>query len=171
MGKRGPQGTIAGSSKREKVDEALAAGKTDAAIARRYGFSVSAVDRYRKAWLAAQPKGEALKVKEPKPLAADAPPQEQAKWHCDRIEARMVAAEKAAHPDEKQIAALYGQYTRALQHHAKVSGALDITEAQILRCAPWKRVQLILMRAVEKDFPLAAKAIHKALDDVCEGRI
>lgn len=82
----------------------------------------------------------------------------------------MKAAERAPVPNEKEIATLYGQYTNAMRHHAKVSGALDLTEAQVLRSAPWARIRAVSVKALEKDHPKAMKALFDALDALAEGR-
>ncbi len=111
----------------------------------------------------------ALEVAEPKPLPAGASAQDQAVWHMSRIEERMKAAEKADPPNEKEIATLYGQYTNAMRHHAKVSGALDITEAQIVRSAPFVKVRAVIERALEKH-PAAYKAVAEAIAGAIEGR-
>ncbi len=90
-------------------------------------------------------------------------------WHMKRIEERMKAAEAASPPNEKAIAALYGQYTNAMRHHAKVSGALDITEAQVVRSQPFTRVMGIVLAALEKH-PAALKLVGSAVQSFVEGK-
>ncbi len=109
-------------------------------------------------------------VEVPKPPEG-ATAQELAKWHCDRIDARVKAAE--AHGSgisEKELTGLYGMYTRACQHRDKLSGAMSITESQIVRSAPWARLMSIAVDSLEKDHPRALKALSDAVSAFAEGK-
>ncbi len=112
---------------------------------------------------------KALVVPPAEPLPEGATAQAQAEWHCERIKKRLEAAEKANPPSEKEIATLYGQYTNALRHHAKVSGALDITEAAIVRSAPFVKIRAVIDRALAAH-PEAYKAVAEAIKGAVEGR-
>lgn len=69
---------------------------------------------------------------------------------------------------QKDLTQLIGQLTNANRLHARLSGALDITEAQIVRSAPWARIMVVLRDALKKH-PKALKDVADAIEGLAEG--
>lgn len=158
MMKGGPRSVVASSPHRLAIEAALDAGRPERDIAAEYGVSKSAVQRYK----ASRPPRIAPLVAPVPEAPTNATPKESAQWHCDRIKARMLAAEMSGQVSEREIAALYGQYTNALRHLARLSGSLDITESQVVRSAPFTRVMTVLLDTL-RPWPEACKALAGAM--------
>lgn len=79
----------------------------------------------------------------PAPKAPELPPtatpRERAQAQCEFLDARMKwSVENGV--SGKDIAALSGQVTNATRLLARLSGSLEVTEAQIIRSAPFQRI-------------------------------
>lgn len=164
MGARGPKCSICVEPRNDAIEADMRAKLTVKALAKKYALGEKALEQHRRLHLA-KPKKKPIVVPDVPP-PEDTSPKGLAAWHCERIKERMLAAERADAPI-KEITALQGQYTNALRHHARLSGALDITEAQIVRSAPWSRVSSI---AVEVLCPKCLKAFAEKIRDASEGK-
>jgi hypothetical protein len=74
----------------------------------------------------------------------------------------------ATNVGQKEMTQLIGQLTNANRLHARLSGALDITESQIVRSAPWARL-MVVMRDALKKHPKALAEVTEAIEALAEG--
>jgi hypothetical protein len=100
-------------------------------------------------------------------LADDASPVDRAAATCSWLRARIDYASATRAP-EKEVVQLVGQLTNANRLHARLSGALDITEAQIVRSAPWARIMVVLRDAL-KAHPKALSDVTSAIEALADG--
>lgn len=140
------QSTLKGDPKELKVQALLDANTSLDKISARLNIPRGVVERYARAYKKKKTIVP-LVVPEMAEPPVDASPKDQAFWHCERIKARMIAAEKAGR-NEKEVAGLYGQYTNALRHHARLSGALEVTMAQIIKAPDFQRALSALQRVI-----------------------
>lgn len=85
--------------------------------------------------------------------------QAQRKWLTERLE----WASRGGLP-EKEIAALAGQVGGAVRLVARLSGALDITEIQIVRSPPFARVRAAFDAALKFDGVLTARQVRERFE-------
>jgi hypothetical protein len=83
-------------------------------------------------------------------VAPGASPVERAKVHLDWLRGKINWAERSEQ-SAKDIAHLAGQYTNANRLYSRLAGALDITEAQIVRSAPFARVVAVIRGVLSRD--------------------
>ncbi len=140
---------------------AIRGGSSSRAAAKLHGIPPTTANRHATHIRKAMAREVAAEVHAAPPAPpAGTSPKELAAWHVESIKARLMAA-IAANATPKEITMYQGQLTNAMRHHARLSGALDITEAQILRSAPWARV-MGLLRETLKAYPDAVLALDKA---------
>lgn len=158
MAKSGPKCTICEHPKREQIEKA-AKETTGEKAALKFGLSKSTVNKHMSKCPPKVP-FEASAVPE------DLDPLAKAKLHCKRIDEAMRVSERAGLSTE--TAKLYGQYTNALRHHARLSGALDITQGQIVKSTPWVQLRALIRKTLEAH-PAALKDFDEALRIYTEG--
>lgn len=128
-------------------------------LAATFSIPVSTIRRHKRHFLQDNERGKMPLVPEV-PLPADPTPKEQAAYHCETVKLRLRAAEGSG-ASEKEIAALFGQYTNALRHHASLSGA-HLTEPQVLKSVAWGRI-MATVREVLVKHPKALLELDAAL--------
>src|ERR1700689_3329263 len=82
--------------------------------------------------------------------------------HMISIRERYLAA-CVAGATQRDLSLLDASYTRAYSAYARMSGELELTEAQISRSPAWARMLESLFRALA-EFPKAAEAVVRELD-------
>ena len=90
--------------------------------------------------------GAPLRLAPPPEVPADATPRQRAELHANWLKAQIDGA-IAAGANIKELASLSGQYVNAMRLVARLSGALEITAAQILRSTDFQRCIEALRRA------------------------
>lgn len=100
-------------------------------------------------------------------LPADASPLDRAAATCAWLRARIRHAESTG-AETRELALLGSQLNTANRLHARLSGALDITEAQIVRSAPWAKI-MVVMRDVLRKHPKALAEVAQAVEELAEG--
>lgn len=137
---------------------------TFSTLSDRYGISVEALKRHKRFCL--QPKLAVAMGDRPPgpemPKLEGLSPQDHASAHCEWLRLRIEWAQKAGLP-EKDVAQLAGQYTNAQRLYARLSGALELTEAQIVKSAPWAKLS-VLIRDALKGHPAALRDVVGALE-------
>lgn len=156
---------------RAAIDIALTTGTTPAArkLFPRYTTSQLHAHKSKHITLAAV---KGIVSSAPKPptypkLPDSATPLERSAATCEWLRLQIDHA-VAVNTAQKEMTQLIGQLTNANRHHARLSGALDITEAQIVRSAPWARIMVVLRDALKKH-PKALAEVTEAIEDLADG--
>ena len=84
--------------------------------------------------------------------------------HMLDIEARQRAA-READTSIRDLAVIDAAYSKAIATYGRLSGELELTEAQITRSPAFERLLAVMFKALEP-YPVAADAITKALDGI-----
>jgi hypothetical protein len=166
MGKRGPTCTVCAHPKRADI-EAYRRSHTLAATAAHFEVGPQTVDKHCRTCPALPTPNEP-----PAPklvIAPTASPLERAaavsEWCRVRIEY------ESARPGVsiKELAAMTAQLTSAIRMQARLDGSLDVTEAQLLRSAPFARVRQALIQALTFEGALTSSAVLERLNAACAG--
>lgn len=124
-------------------------------------LSLSVATLYRHAKHYSTSKGR-TKSPELPTLPPDVSPKDRVVAHLNWLENKIKWAE-ANNAPTREIAQLSAQYTSACKHEARLSGALDVTETQILRSTPWTRIMNVI-RDNLKSHPVILQKILSALE-------
>lgn len=100
-------------------------------------------------------------------LPETALPLERASATCDWLRQQIDYA-VATKVGQKELTQLIGQLTNANRLHARLAGALDITEAQIVRSAPWAKI-MVVVRDSLKGHPKALNDLTLAIEAAADG--
>lgn len=149
----GASSVIIGSKHQGRVDAELSAKAPLRKIAERYGFSLSAVQRYKdNHWSLSVKQGGPGKrwEKTPPPDVAGKTPREKAEAHAAWLHSEITKA-VAAGAATKDLSALSGQYNIALRTVAQLSGALQVTMSQIVKHPDFIRCQALLLEVLGDD--------------------
>lgn len=192
MGKRGPACSVCTHPDRLEIEKYYRPvnGKTFKLewIASKFGLGKTAVENHRrKHWrpktafgkvvdfpsrndLPGNDPGEQVKPPEPmrKRLPSDASQKDRARADCDWLEARIEWGQVTGE-DARELAALQGQLLQMRKLWARLSGDLEITEAQICRSAPWLRLMSLIEGALVKH-PAALREVSAVLAKYNEGK-
>ncbi len=165
MGKRGPACSICTHAKRGLI-EAMLIEQPINHVASRFQLSVGTVGNHKRNCPKLKP-GSGGKVTEPPRVKIPAPPdssppppmppilgagenlESQMRAHAVYISKRLQW--ETLHGDAKAIAALSGQFTNAQRHLAKLTGALEVSEAQIVRSPKFVRLLGLIQTALGDD--------------------
>lgn len=151
----------------EEIDGLLDSGVSPENIAVRYSLVGRTVARHREHRIADRKKFiEANPPPELPTLEGDVSPRDKAATHVSWLESKIKWSESNG-GSTRELSQLSGQYTSALKNLARLSGALDITEMQILRSAPWTRIMSVV-RDVLKRHPLVLAEVVAALESLEE---
>jgi hypothetical protein len=181
VGKRGPACSICTHSKRAAIEVTYRT-ENIKHTASRFGVGHAPLERHRrlclqlsKAEIKAALEG-APTVKEPKtgsrvrlPAGDDAPPQlpnlppgasleDQMRAHSRYLQERIQW--ETSYGDGRAIAQLSGQYTNAQRHLAKLTGALEVSEQQIVRSPKFTRLLGLITEALGNDHKTIAKVLR-----------
>jgi hypothetical protein len=174
MGARGKTCGVCSSGVAEDVDRAIAAPMSVPALAKKFPqFTTSQLVNHRMNHVRKIEAARAVAAANgPRPptypkLPDTATPLERSAATCEwlRLQIDHAVATNAA---QKEMTQLIGQLTNANRLHARLSGALDITESQIVRSAPWARIMVVLRDALKKH-PKALAEVTEAIEALAEG--
>lgn len=181
MGKRGPACRFCEHPRRADGEKQLREGHTNKGVASSLSLPVATVDKHRREHMKLKTalgkvvdfpsrndlpgNDPGIQVKPPEPmrkrLPADANQKDRARADCDWLEARIewgqITGEGA-----RELSALQGQLLQMRKLWARLSGDLEITEAQICRSAPWLRLMSLVEGALVKH-PVALREVSAAL--------
>lgn len=107
---------------------------------------------------------DALPVKPPAlaPMPADTSAKSRAYWHMCDIYTRQVAA-RESEASSRDLGLLDASLSRAVSVYGKLSGELELTEAQITRSPAWARLLEAIARGLDA-FPQAAESLCRELE-------
>jgi hypothetical protein len=172
MARPGPKCTVCTHPKRKLIerDGRLTRARPSATV--KYGVSLAALNNHMSRHL--EPStgtlrvlpGGALHPTSPAPppptLADNATPLERARATSQWLQTRLTWASSQGRP-EKELAHLAGQCTNATRLLARLSGSLEVTEAQVVRSLPFSRI-IGVMREALRPYPKALEAVVGALE-------
>lgn len=145
---------------RVAIASALAAGQSMSIIAARFKTNISALQRHKKHVQSTEQRSAPLEIEFPR-LGPDATPLEKACANVQHLEELLNKPGRALTDRMK----LQTAYDRALKLQAKLSGALDITPAQILNSQFFKDVMREWAVLLAKYPKLLSKMKHVAKEE------
>ncbi len=164
----GPKCSVCIHPDSEKIAVTLETRST-AKVAAMWKMSQSVIAKHKLKCLGGLKSKKPFVVPDMKPLHEGATPLEQAAYHCEKIEARLKAAEASGAVSQADIAKLYTAHTSALKHHSKLAGADGMTEAQMVRSQPWQTIRRVMLETLGKH-PAALRDVAEAIAALAEGR-